>query len=68
MRVLTQNISSLRSQSKREKIAAYYIKEISKSNDFTFFLETHLDPADEKEFTQLAGLISHPNHIHFSPP
>ena len=48
MRVLTQNISSLRSQSKREKIAAYYIKEISKSNDFNFFLETHLDPRDEK--------------------
>ena len=68
MRVLTQNISSLRSQAKREKIAAYYSKEISKNNDFTFFLETHLDPSDEEDFTHLAGLKGHPNHIHFSPP
>ena len=68
MRVLTQNISSLKSQAKREKIAAYYAKEISKNNDCTFFLKTHIDLADEEDFTRLAGLRGYPNHIHFSPP
>ena len=56
MRVLTQNISSLKSQAKREKIAAYYSKEISKNNDFTFFLETHLDPSDEEDLLVSEGI------------
>ena len=68
MRVFTQNISSLRGQAKRETIATYYVKEIFKTNDFTFFLETHLDPSDEEDFTRLVSLRGHPNHIHFSPP
>ena len=62
MRIFTQNISSIEGQTKREKIAAYYVIEISKTNDFTFFLETHLNPSDEEDFTRLVGLI------HFSPP
>ena len=53
MHVLNQNISSMEGQTKREYIATYYVKKISKTNDFTFLLKTHLNSSDEGDFNRL---------------